>query len=128
MSARIRYLKFVGVLAAIVLALMLIGFLPTRAIAGEGTWPSMFVGCLVSLVASAVGAVPLAMNSGDTSGGMQLAFMAMAIRLAAVVAGGVVAASIPGLSAPVVLIWIAISYMVLLIADTRFGLTILRAL
>ena len=123
-----RYLKFVGLLVGVTILLLLVGFLPTRSIAGEGAWTSMLAGCLVSLLASAIGAIPLAFSAGAGPAVLQLALMSMGLRLVLVVVGGFIMVTLPGLSIPVGLVWLAISYVVLLVPDTRFGLTAMRAL
>lgn len=125
-----RYARFVLLLAGVTVLLLAIGFLPTRALAGEGSWPSMLAGCLVSFVASALGGIPLGLGRGSGAGapGLQLALMSMALRLALVVAGGILVVSVPGVEVPVALVWVGISYLALLVPDTRFGLTALRTL
>ena len=134
MSAARRYLLFLAALAGITLALLAIGYLPTRSIGGEVALPAMLLGCAVSFVGSALGALPIATaGSGERAGvagveGLKRITAAMALRLllVAALAGGVLWLLSP--SRRPFLLWLAISYLVLLVADTGFARATLRRL
>jgi len=87
-----RYIRFLGLAALVVTALMGIGFLPTRRLAGEAALPAMLVGCLISLAAALMAGWLLVGAEGKTpTARMQAAFLAMVVRLAVVVALGLMA-------------------------------------
>lgn len=119
------YLRFlmwaVGVTAVTVLA----GWLPTRRLGGEEAIPAMLAGCAVSLLASALGGVPIALSrraAAAPPARMQALLMSMALRFGAVVVLAL-AAVLSGLfhTAPL-LLWVAIGYAVQLIVETRYAL------
>ena len=77
-----RYIRFLGLAALVVTALMGIGFLPTRRLAGEAALPAMLVGCLISLAAALMAGWLLVGAGGKTpTARMQAAFVAMVVRL-----------------------------------------------
>lgn len=123
------YLRFLAWGFGAVVAAALLGYLPTLRLAGEEALPSMIAGCAIAFLASAIGAIPVARASnrpGVARQGPQVALMAMALRLGAVVVLG----SAVGLSGrfetmPLV-IWIAIGHAVLLLVDTRYALAAVR--
>jgi hypothetical protein len=49
------YLGFLASAAGIILLLLLVGFEPTRRLAGQLAIPAMILGCLISLLAALVG-------------------------------------------------------------------------
>jgi phosphoglycerol transferase MdoB-like AlkP superfamily enzyme len=118
------YLRFlmwaVGVTAVTVLA----GWLPTRRLGGEEAIPAMLAGCAVSLLASALGGVPIALarRASAAPARMQALLMSMALRFGAVVVLAL-AAVLSGLfhTAPL-LLWVAIGYAVQLVVETRYAL------
>jgi hypothetical protein len=119
------YLRFlmwaVGVTAVTVLA----GWLPTRRLGGEEAIPAMLAGCAVSLLASALGGVPIALarrSSAAPAARMQALLMSMALRFGAVVVLAL-AAVLSGLfhTAPL-LLWVAIGYAAQLVVETRYAL------
>jgi hypothetical protein len=119
------YLRFLALGIGASVAAGLVGYLPTVRLAGPEAVPALIAGCFVSFLASALGAVPVALarNRPDAvKQGPQVALMAMGIRLGAVVLLGI-AAVLSGLfeTAPLV-IWIAIGYAVQLVLDTGYAL------
>ncbi len=117
-----RYAKFVGVSVVVAVAIAGVGFLPTRKLAGvEGLW-AMLAGCGVSLLGSWFGAVPMAMVVvGDKTAVATAALGAMAVRFMVVVSGALALALGTELERPSLLIWVGISYLVLLVVDTLFA-------
>lgn len=119
------YLRFLMWAVGVTVAAALLGWLPTRRLGGEEAIPAMLAGCAVSLLASALGGVPIALARGAGStpqGRMQSLLMAMGVRFAAVVALAL-AAVLSGLfhTAPL-LLWVAIGYAVQLVVETRYAL------
>lgn len=117
------YLRFLMWAVGVTAVAALVGWLPTRRLGGEEAIPAMLAGCAVSLLASALGGVPIALARGASQANrMQALLMAMAVRFAVVVVLAL-AAVLSGLflRAPL-LIWVAISYAVQLAVETRYAL------
>ncbi len=116
------YLRFLAWVVAVTAALALVGWVPTRRLGGEEAIPAMLAGCAVGILASALGGVPIALVRGGQTARTQALLLSMAIRLGAVVILAV-AAVLSGwfLRAPL-LLWVAISYVVQLVVDTRYAL------
>lgn len=119
------YLRFLMWAVGVTVAAVLLGWLPTRRLGGEEAIPAMLAGCAVSLLASALGGVPIALARGAGStpqGRMQSLLMAMGVRFAAVVVLALTAV-LSGLfrTAPL-LLWVAIGYAVQLVVETRYAL------
>lgn len=124
------YLRFLAWATGAIVAAALLGYLPTMRLAGEGALPSLIAGCAVALLASAIGAVPVARarNRPGAAGleGPKVALSAMGLRLAAVVALGSAAGLSGRFETMPLVIWIAIGHAVLLIVDTRYALAAVR--
>jgi hypothetical protein len=119
-----RYLALVAATAA---ALVLVGYLPTVRLGGEGAVPAMLAGCAVSLVASLLGSAPLLLIRGRTpADGVNAVLGSIVVRLATVVMLAV-AVALGGLFANMpFLLWVAISHAALLVVDTLHALGRLR--
>ncbi len=134
MSAARRYLLFLAAIAGMTVVLLAVGYLPTRSIAGEAALPAMLLACFVSFIGSAVGALPIAtVGTSGTKGaaGMEglkrfTASMVLRLLVVAALAGAVI--WFLGPERKPFLLWLAISYLVLLAADTGFARTVLRRL
>ncbi|MGB7217675.1 MAG: hypothetical protein WBD07_02605 [Vicinamibacterales bacterium] len=122
-SPRGRYIRFLGLAALVVTALMGIGFLPTRRLGGEAALPAMLVGCLISLTAALMAGWLLVAAGGKMpTERMQTAFLAMVVRLGVVVALGLAAALSGELARTPLLFWLATSYVVLLPLEVRLAI------
>jgi hypothetical protein len=116
------YLRFLAWVLAVTAVVALIGYLPTRRLAGDGALPALFAGCVIGVLASALGGVPVALSQGKPPAKRLPAVMgAMLLRLAAAVALGSAAALSGRFPQNPLLLWITISYVVLLIVDTRYA-------
>lgn len=116
------YLRFLVWATVVTAAVALVGYLPTLRLGGEGAIPAMIAGCVVGLIASLAGGVPVALGRGAGPGAAhQTMMLAMAVRfMAALVLGLAVALS--GLFAVrPLLVWIAILYVALLVVDTWYA-------
>ncbi|HEX6201630.1 MAG TPA: hypothetical protein VF100_01430 [Thermoanaerobaculia bacterium] len=119
---------FAAVAVAAIALLAAAGWLPMRRLAGADGVTAMLVACGINLAASLVAAVPVARaarrrgegGTGDARG-VVAALGAMAIRFVTVSAA-TVAAALAGI-APVapLLVWAAVSYLVLLVVDTAWA-------
>jgi hypothetical protein len=117
------YLRFLAWAVVVAAAVALLGWLPTLRLGGDGAVRAMLAGCAVSVVASAVGAIPVALSRGAApTVRMQAFLMAMGLRFGVVVILGL-ATVLSGLfdRAPF-LIWVAVSYAAQLVVDTRYAL------
>ncbi len=106
---------------AIVVAVLLlaIGYFPTKRLAGTEAVPAMVAGCVISMLSSIVGALPLRNSSrGPVSRVPQAVLLSTALRfLVVLILALSVALSGWFVRAPL-LVWVAISYMVFLTTDT----------
>lgn len=121
-SRGVRYARFLGLAITAVVALLAVGFLPTRRLGGEMAIPAMVAGCLISLAAAALAAwLLVAMRASTPTARMQRASLAMTVRLVvvAVVGGAVVFGG--GLARTPLLFWLATSYVVLLPLEVRLA-------
>jgi len=117
-----RFRSFLLLSVGTGLALVLVGFLPTRRLAGEAGLAAMGVGCGVSLLASWLGALPIVMASrGDAKALGSAVIGAMAIRFFVVLLGTLVLVLGTELARAPFLLWVGISYVVLLVVDTLFA-------
>jgi hypothetical protein len=117
------YLRFLAWTAALAVVIALLGYLPTKRWGGEGAVRAMLAGCGVGVVASALGGVPVLLFSGTPGGaGASGALAAMAVRFAAALGLGLAAALSGSFERGPLLLFMAISYMVLLTVDTRYAL------
>lgn len=119
------YLRFLAWVVAVTAALALVGWVPTRRLGGEDAIPAMLAGCAVGILASALGGVPIALAGGARGGPaarMQALLLSMAIRLGAVVILAVAAVLSGWFPRAPLLLWVAISYVVQLVVDTRYAL------
>jgi hypothetical protein len=123
-----RYLLFLTALVGLSLVLLAIGYRPTRSMAGEAALPAMLLACAVSFVGSAVGALPIATARVGGLEGLKrfTASMVLRLLLVAALAGAVIWLLDP--ERKPFLLWLAISYLVLLMADTGFAQAVLRRL
>ena len=123
MSRGRRYARFLGLAVAIVLALCVVGWLPTRRLAGAEGVLAMVAGCAIGLLSAALAGWLLIVVSGDTpEARMQRSFMAMVARLAVVVVLGLAAALSGELARQPLLFWIAIAYMALLPLEVKLAI------
>ncbi len=132
-SAASDFARFLILAGAVVVFVAGVGYVPTKRLAGSDGTLAMAVGCGISLIASAMGAVPVVlarrqMGTDSQAAGRRVTavMMSMAVRFLVVLMLGV-AAALSGLfvTAPL-LVWLAISYLALLAADTMFALRVLK--
>lgn len=128
MSGARRYLLFLAGLAGLTLLLMAAGYLPTRSSGGEPALVAMALACGVSLVGSALGGVPIALAREGGLEGLKRFVASMVLRLLVVAALAGLLLWLVGPARRPFLLWLALSYLVLLAADTGFAWTVLRRL
>lgn len=122
-----RYLLFAATALLTVVVLAGLGYVPTVRIAGPDAVWAMLTGCLVSWIASCVGAVPLALalTRNETQPASAI-LLSMALRFFVVLVL-VVPLALSGLIDKVVtLLWVALSYMLLLVVDTLYATSMVK--
>jgi hypothetical protein len=118
-----RYARFLGLAVAIVFGVCVVGWLPTRRLAGVGGVPAMVAGCAISLVSAALAGGLLIVVGGETpEARMRRAFLAMVVRLAVVVALGMAAALSGELARQPLLFWIGAVYVALLPLEVKLAI------
>lgn len=115
-----RYLRLLALLAGLAAALAAVGYLPTARLAGEPGTGAMVAGIAASLLATALGGLPLLLSPASARDAATAPLLAMALRFLVVVVLAV-ALALSGL-VPVAptLLWLALSYLVLLTAEAAF--------
>jgi hypothetical protein len=105
-------------------AALLLGYFPTVRLAGSATVFSMIAGVGVSLAASWAGAVPVALRRYRAAafGSGNVVMVTMLVRFVVVLALVLLIALSGMVDRAVFLIWVGISYLVLLAADTQYAL------
>jgi hypothetical protein len=123
-KASIGLWRFVGLTLLVAGLLALAGWVPTRRLAGEGGIAAMLTGIGASLGVSLAAMVPLLRVAPDGRSralllSTLLRFVGALVCALVVVLGGWV------LRGPF-LLWLGLSYLVLLVADSAFALAALR--
>jgi len=116
------YLRFLAWAVAVGAALVLLGYAPTRRLAGEDALPAMIAGCVIGVLASAVGAVPVALGRrpGARTDPRQGMLISMAARLAAVLILGLAVGLAGWFEIRPLLFWIGLSYVAQLALDVWY--------
>jgi hypothetical protein len=123
MSGVGRYARFLGLAVAVVLALCVVGWLPTTRLAGAAAVPAMLAGCAIGLVSAALaGGLLIVVGAETPEARMQRGFLAMVVRLAVVVVLGAAAALSGELARQPLLFWIGTAYVALLPLEVRLAI------
>ena len=118
-----RYARFLGLAVAIVVALCVVGFLPTRRLAGGDAVAAMVAGCAISLVSAALAGGLLVVVSAETpEARMQRGFLAMIVRLVVVIVLGIAGALSGEFARAPLLFWMAAAYVALLPLEVRLAI------
>jgi hypothetical protein len=118
-----RYLRFLSLAVAVVLGLSLVGWLPTRRLAGAGGVAAMVAGCAISLLSAALAGWLLIVVGAETpEARMQRGFLAMIVRLAVVIVLGIAAALSGEFARVPLLFWMATAYVALLPLEVRLAI------
>ena len=117
----LSYARLVGAALLVVAVVACLGYWPTIRIAGVETVWSMLVGCGVSWIAGCVGAIPLARAMSRRSPQPAFAVLASTALRFVTVLLLIVPLALSGWFEPTPLVlWVAVSYVVLLMLDTAF--------
>lgn len=124
-AAGARYGRFLGLIALVTIGLVVVGWLPTRRLMGADGLSALVAGCAASLAASAAGALVVLRKVVNGTAVVTAAMTAMGLRVLVLVPLAAVLITAGWVEPKPFLLWLAISYMVLLVADTRLmqGLT-----
>ena len=118
-----RYAAFVGLAAAIVFGLCVVGWLPTRRLAGPDGIPAMAAGCTISFLSAALaGCLLIVVDAETPESRMKRSFLAMTVRLAVVAVLGTAAALSGEFARAPLLIWIGTAYLALLPLEVRLAI------
>ena len=118
-----RYLRFLGQVAALTAAAAIVGAWPTIRWGGGGALLAMAAGCGASALGAAAGGLVFAL--GPPAGperATNRALLASAVRPLVVLGLGTAAALSGRLPAAPLLVWLAMSYVLLLVPETRYAL------
>jgi hypothetical protein len=119
------YLRFGRNAAITVLGLAVLGFLPTRRVAGDPGLLAMLAALVATLAASAAGTLPIwTSRFKHPTYSVPAQLGAMALRLVVVIGLGIAFALTGLVPLPAFLIWLGISHSGLLISDTIFARSI----
>ena len=120
------YFRFLAWVAAVTALIIAVGYVPTRHLGGPGAVPALIAGCLIGALGSALGGLVVALRRGGTPAdrlnSVMSATLAMLARLAAVFVLGAAAVLSGRMERTALLLWIAISYVALLVVDTMSAL------
>lgn len=122
-SPAAAYLRFVAWVIGVAVLAAVVGYLPTRRMGGAEAVPAMVAGCAVGVLASLVGGLPVLWGRAEPTPAERLnrMLLGLAMRFGAALALGLVAALSGLFDRDPLLLWIAISYLALLVVDTRFA-------
>lgn len=115
------YLRFLAWAVAVGAAAALLGYAPTRRIAGEAGIPAMLAGCAIGVVASAIGALPVLFSRWREAQPSPLqGLVAMGVRLAALLVLGISVGLSGWFEIRPLLMWIALGYVAQLALDVWY--------
>ncbi len=123
-----RYLTFLAAVAGVTVVMVLVGYWPTRSLGGEPAVVAMWFACGVSLVASAMSGLPIVWARQSGLPAFKLLVASIVLRLLTVAAVGVAVAFVAGPEWKPYLVWLAISYSVLLAVDSTYAAMTMRRL
>jgi len=112
-----------GLAGAVVVGLCAIGWVPTKRLAGAEATRAMIAGCAISLVSAALaGALLVAAPAETPQARMQRGFLAMIVRLVAVIVLASAAVLSGEFQRSPLLFWMATGYMALLPLEVRLAI------
>jgi F0F1-type ATP synthase assembly protein I len=118
------YLGFLASSLVIIALLLILGYEPTRRLAGRLALPAMGIGCLISLLAALVGSLPVFVARGRKAADTVPALLAsMAVRVLTALMLLAIAGSNAKLEPLMntLVVWLLISHAALLVAEIRFA-------
>ena len=122
------YARFAIWVLACAVALVVLGFLPTRRLAGEEALPAMLGAVLAASLGSIIGGYPVFAAHRRGTPNPHAGLVSMMVRLVAVALLSTSLALSLALESGPFLGWLAVSYLLLLVVDTRYAQVVLRSL
>ena len=120
-------LRFIALGIAVTGIVILLGWIPTTRIGGPEAGPAMLAGCVISMLGSLVGGIPIIMATRGPARTMpQAILLSTALRFLLVMILALSAALSGWFDRTPLLIWVAISYLLLLAADTLYAVRLTR--
>ena len=118
-----RYARFLSLAVVIVFGLCMVGWLPTRRLAGAEAVAAMAAGSLISLLSAALaGWLLIAVGADTPEASMQRGFLAMMVRLAVVIVLGIAAVLSGEFPRAPLLFWMGTAYVALLPLEVRLAI------
>jgi len=119
------YLRFLlwGVVA--IAAVALLGLVPTQRLAGPGAIAAMIAGCSVGILSLAFGAIPIALAGSSPGAKIQAGLLSIGVRFGSVLVLGLAAVLSGRFAGRPLVLWAAISYVVLLAIESRYAASVL---
>ena len=115
-----RYLRFCAVAVGATLVLLVLGFEPTRRMAGDGGPAAMVAGALIALLGSLTGGLAVLTNRAAGPASALTALKVMGVRLVVVLIPAVVIFGLGLFAIGPFLVWLALSHITSMIGDTRY--------
>lgn len=116
------YARLLLALSGLAALLMVPGYAVTRKLGGAEAVAGMLWGCGLTLFAAAVGALPQVVLSRPPQEEGMLALGSLAIRMGVTLFGALTILLVAEVPRAAFLLWVAVSYMVFLVADVVFVL------
>ena len=116
------YVRLLLLLVGLALLLMVPGYAVTRKLGGAEAVVGMLWGCGLTFFAAAVGALPQVLLSRPPQETGTLALGSLAIRMGVTLFGALAVLLATGVPRSSFLLWVAVSYLVFLVADIFFVL------
>ena len=114
-------MKFLALSLSTTVAVLILGYLPTIRLAGKDAVTEMVAGCCISFVASLIGMIPVWLAHRNPSGNVAMAVLASTVVRLFVAMVLSLSIALSGLmKITPLLLWVAISYLVLLLTDTVY--------
>lgn len=127
-----RFPRFAGLAVGLTAGVALVGWIPTVRQAGSEALAALLAGCAVSLLAGLAGGWVLLRSERskveggeverDASQAVVTALRAMGLRLLVLVGLGAAVGFLSAVPSTPFLVWLAISYLILLPLETRYAL------
>jgi uncharacterized membrane protein len=116
-----RFAGFVCLLLAASVALSLLGWLPTRKFVPEGGVAAMLAAIAVSVIASVVGVMPVFLAERKGTPQLHHVLATIVVRFLLLLAGIGYVLLLDTVERAPFLIWVAVSYLLLLPLDVRYA-------
>lgn len=124
-SPWLSYARFVAWVLGASALLALVGYLPAQKLGGEGGVTAMLCAIVAAALGSLIGGFPVAVARAGGTAGPQVVMISMTVRLIAVALLAAALALSLDLEMTPFLLWLAIAYLLLLVIDTLFAMSVM---